>query len=280
MPIKTDNTGRRWVELALVVPGTPEQVWHAVATGDGNAAWFMRTEVEPRVGGAFRINFGGGVFTSGEVTAWAPPHHFGYVERQWDAGAPPLFTDIEITPRAQGCLLRMTHALTADADTWDRQMEGFEGGWPAFFVILRTYLTYFSGAPAASFMAVMPVPTTPLSAWRTLGEQLGLAKINVGEPVSAQAGPELWSGWVEQVYQDARQRYWVLRLDPPDAGVVLVSVSVPPGVGDIEAQVGKQVGTNVTICRYYYGDAVIQAQNQEPRWRPWLAETFNSKAHP
>jgi hypothetical protein len=33
MPVKKDNSGRRWVEMEFLVPGTPEQVWHAIATG-------------------------------------------------------------------------------------------------------------------------------------------------------------------------------------------------------------------------------------------------------
>ena len=35
-------TGKRWIEMEFVVPGTPEQVWQAVATGPGNTAWFTR----------------------------------------------------------------------------------------------------------------------------------------------------------------------------------------------------------------------------------------------
>jgi uncharacterized protein YndB with AHSA1/START domain len=55
MPIKKDGTGKRWVEMEFLVPGTPEQAWQAMATGTGNAAWFVKGEVEPRVGGAFSL---------------------------------------------------------------------------------------------------------------------------------------------------------------------------------------------------------------------------------
>ena len=27
MPLKKDDSGRRWVEMEFLVPGTPEQVW-------------------------------------------------------------------------------------------------------------------------------------------------------------------------------------------------------------------------------------------------------------
>jgi uncharacterized protein YndB with AHSA1/START domain len=31
----------RTIELEVEVPGTPEQVWEAIATGQGIAAWFV-----------------------------------------------------------------------------------------------------------------------------------------------------------------------------------------------------------------------------------------------
>ncbi len=35
------------------------------------------------------------------------------------------------------CLVRMVHSLFASGDDWDDQLEGFEGGWPSLFEILR-----------------------------------------------------------------------------------------------------------------------------------------------
>jgi uncharacterized protein YndB with AHSA1/START domain len=80
MPIKKDGTGKRWVEMELLVPGTPEQVWQAMATGPGNAAWFTKGEIEPRIGGVFRLDFGQGAVSSGEMMMWEPPRQFSYVE--------------------------------------------------------------------------------------------------------------------------------------------------------------------------------------------------------
>ena len=38
MALKRDALDRRWVEMEVVVPGTPEQVWRAMATGPGISA--------------------------------------------------------------------------------------------------------------------------------------------------------------------------------------------------------------------------------------------------
>ena len=39
------------VEMRFELPGTPEQVWAAIATGNGISSWFVPTEVEERRGG-------------------------------------------------------------------------------------------------------------------------------------------------------------------------------------------------------------------------------------
>jgi uncharacterized protein YndB with AHSA1/START domain len=58
MPLKKDDSGRRWVEMEFLVPGTPEQVWHAIATGPGMSSWFTPTKVDEHVGGAIAFDFG------------------------------------------------------------------------------------------------------------------------------------------------------------------------------------------------------------------------------
>ncbi len=72
MPFKKDDSGRRWVEMEFLVPGTPEQVWQAIATGAGMSAWFTTTQIEERVGGAISFDFGdencGEDISSGKVT--------------------------------------------------------------------------------------------------------------------------------------------------------------------------------------------------------------------
>jgi uncharacterized protein YndB with AHSA1/START domain len=272
MPIKKDGTGKRWVEMEVLVPGTPEQVWHAMATGAGNAAWFVKGEIEPRAGGRFQLDFGEGVTTTGDVVQWQPPHTFAYVEREWAAGAPAVATEITITARSgRECVVRMVHSLFTSSDDWDDQVEGFESGWPGFFAVLRVYLANFAGARAASFIAMTPSSEDSLAAWLQLGEALGLTGASVGERRTSSADAELWSGIVEHVHQDATQRWVVLRLDAPTAGVALV------GTSNSNAFSGTD-GTSVSLCRYFYGDhAETLAAEREPVWRKWLNETFGKK---
>ena len=57
----------------IEVPGTPEEVWQAIATGPGIAAWFVPAEVEEREGGVTRLEIMPGVEQEGVVSAWQPP---------------------------------------------------------------------------------------------------------------------------------------------------------------------------------------------------------------
>lgn len=72
MPVRRDATGNCSVEAQVDVPGTPEDIWSAIATGLGISQWFVPSEVEGRIGGtAVRISL--------PMEAWIrlPPSQLG-----------------------------------------------------------------------------------------------------------------------------------------------------------------------------------------------------------
>lgn len=265
MPIKTDATGNRWVEMEFVAPGSPEDVWRAMATGPGNATWFTSATIEERVGGIVKFEFGPEMSSSGEVTAWEPPNRFGYVERDWYEDAPPVATEITITPRSdRECTVRMVHSLVAPSDAWDTHMEGFQSGWPAFFEVLRIYLKHFAGEDGAAFQAMTRgLQGDDLPIWIRLTEMLELSGANVGERREIAAKPEAVAGVVEHVHQTDRTRYVILRLDTPGPGTVIVGTH------------RSGVDVHASVTRFFYGkDAAATAKASEGRWRDWLTAAF------
>jgi uncharacterized protein YndB with AHSA1/START domain len=268
MPVHKDESGKRWVEMEFITPGTPEQVWHAMATGPGNAAWFTKATIEERAGGRLRFHFGGDANTEGEVTEWQPPARFSYVEREWMPGAPPVATEITITPRKGGqCTVRMVHSLFASSDDWDDQLESFEKGWPGFFEVLRLYLTHSPGAPASSFMVMTKTDVEGATAWKELMTSLGLTDVHAGEPVRTSGSPEVLTGTLERVHQDRTQRYVLIRLEGPAPGVA--------SLGTYEWN-GK---TNVSVTLFFHGSgAADAAASSEPRWKAWLQDRFPAAA--
>jgi hypothetical protein len=262
MPIRKDESGKRWVEMELIVPGTPDEVWHATATGPGNTSWFTPTQIDEHVGGALRFDLGPHGISTGEVTTWQPPERFGYVEREWAEGAPPVATEITITARDGGrCVVRMVHSLYTSSDAWDDQVEGFEGGWPAFFEVLKLYLAHHAGAKASSFLVMARGDADQHRVWESLSGALDLAGANVGDRRSAPADTLALAGTVVHVRQDAKQRLVILRLDAPATGVALVGTY---GMAD---------RTNASVCLFVYGDdAEATAAALRPRWDAWLQQ--------
>jgi uncharacterized protein YndB with AHSA1/START domain len=265
MPVKKDAS-KRWVEMEYLLPGPPEEIWRAMATGPGYAAWFANAAIEERVGGALRFSFGPEMISSGEVTVWEPPFRFGYVETEWMDGAPPCVTEITITSRTGGqCVVRMVHSLFTSKDDWDDQLESFEGGWPGFFEVLRIYLAHFAGQKGASFQAmVRGIGGEDLPVWTRLIEGLGLAGANVGERRMLKSGPQALSGVVERMHQDRKTRWITLRLDAPGPGVAILGTHRTDAV-------------HVSISLFSYGDdAEARARESEPLWRAWLGKAFPS----
>jgi uncharacterized protein YndB with AHSA1/START domain len=162
MPVKKDASGRRSVEAEVEVPGTPEDVWQAIATGPGISSWFVPTRVEEREGGAIVCDFGPGMESHSAITAWEPPHRFAADSRD-DMGPddPTVGTEWIVEARSGGtCIVRVVHSWFTSSDAWDDQFEGHTYGWLSFFRVLRLYLEQFRGQPGSPFqlMGVAPEP--------------------------------------------------------------------------------------------------------------------------
>jgi uncharacterized protein YndB with AHSA1/START domain len=153
--LKKDPSGRRSVQVDVEVPGTPEEVWQAIATGAGVSSWFVPTEIEEREGGAVVSHFGPGMGSIATATAWDPPRRLAAESRDLGPDAPPIATEWIVEARSGGvCVVRVVHSLFASTDDWDDQLESIESGWPAFFRILRLYLTHFRGQRSSQIQLV------------------------------------------------------------------------------------------------------------------------------
>jgi uncharacterized protein YndB with AHSA1/START domain len=263
MPVNHDPDGRRWVQAEVDVPGTPEEVWNAIATGPGISSWFVPTQVEEREGGAITANFGPGMESHSQVTAWEPPRRFVANSRD-DMGPedPSVATEWTVEAQAGGtCKVRVVHSWFASTDNWDAQFEGHSFGWIAFFEILRNYLTHFRGQPSTlvQLMGVSSAPT--LEAWGKLTTMLGLNGATEGERITSAPGAPQLAGIVEKKGYPEYPML-IIRLDSPAPGVAHLFALL---MGD----------TYLPIRFYLYGDqAPAAAAQAEPEWQAWLAQHF------
>jgi uncharacterized protein YndB with AHSA1/START domain len=255
---------KRSVELVVELPGTPEQIWQAIATGPGFTAWFVPSEIEEREGGAVVFHLGPGMDSTGHVTAWQPPHRFAIEETNWAGDAPPLGTEFIIEAQAGGtCKLRLVHSLFTSSADWDDQIDSMETGWPPFFEVLRLYLTHFAGQRAASIRPTGHYSGTDAEAWSALKDALGLADPKVGERRTSPAGTPTLSGIIERVGAASRHCELMMRLDRPAPGVALVGVY------------SWADHVHVAVSLYFYGDDADTVADREDRiWTTWMASRF------
>lgn len=265
MPVKVDPSGRRSVAAEAEVPGTPEQVWTAIATGPGISAWFVPSEVEERAGGRAVAHFGPGntMDSVGTVSEWQPPHRFvvetrerpGLVASEWTVEA----------RSGSSCVVRVVHSWFAEGADFDDEYAGHREGWQAFFRLLRLYLTHFAGETGSSFQAMGVAPEPRAAAWATFARPFGLDGAKVGDRVAATAGlppiagTVVWAGtpeWAEEL---------VVRTDLPAPGLAHL---VPyPMNGKVYP----------TIRFYLYGPTASAAKAAaEAAWTRWMGEHFGT----
>ena len=253
-----DTTDDRKIELEIEVPGTPEEVWRAIATGPGISSWYVPHVVEEREGGAASASFGPGpeMQVQGRVAAWDPPRRVVF---DGGEGVGGYAFEWLVEARDQGsCVVRLVNSGFGTGDDWDDQYDAMTEGWKLFLFNLKLHLEHFKGQTATASLPMTMWAEGPGGAWATLVPALGLPEsMAVGDKVAVTA-------------PDA----------PPLAGTVVRSelgklallVDEPaPGTAFVAAESHGSVGCGVSVWMYLYGpEGAAAVERDEPRWRSWL----------
>jgi uncharacterized protein YndB with AHSA1/START domain len=262
MSVKKEANGRRSISVEVEVPGTPEEVWDAIATGPGISKWFVPAQVETHVGGKMVLNFGPGMDSVAEVTAWDAPRSFSATSDGLGPNAPEMATEWTVEARAGGtCTVRVVHSLFAETDEWDKQLGDVESGWPSFFVVLRMYLSQYRGQPGAHFQVMAPVAGTAIEGWRALMGKLGLPSLAAGAKIQSPAGTVPLTGVLEKVGPESHPNQAIVRLDEPAPGAAVLSTC---GMGEHAFFVGSF---------YFFGPKATEGLKAERDWQEWLAKS-------
>lgn len=264
MSVKKEASGRRSIQVEVEVPGTPEEVWQAIASGPGISSWFVPAEFEEEGGKpiAVMLDFGPGQQSRSVVTVWDPPRMFARESEGWVPGSPPIATEFSVEARAGGiCVVRVVQSLFAGTDDWDGQLTGAEEGWPGIFRILRLYLTHFRRQRSAIMQVMAPATGTAADAWVTLTSALGLKGVDAGQGWAAPQGVPMLGGVVERVSQSPFGA--LLRIDSPAPGIAALYT----------IEFGDAVMAALTF--YLYGEhAAGTVARVTPLWHAWIQEHF------
>jgi uncharacterized protein YndB with AHSA1/START domain len=271
MPVKKEANGRRSIQVEVEVPGTPEEVWQAIATGPGITSWFVPTEMETGKDGKptrMTLHFGAGMDSVANITAYDPPRRLA-AEDSWGPGSPVVATEWTVEARQGGtCIVRVVHSLFADTDDWDNQLEGTETGWPGFFSILKYYLANFRGQRSAAVQALGMSPASVPETWTRLLRAFDLTDAREGQKVRASAEGATLSGVVGAVIPvhsagKHEQASLQIHLDAPAPGVLALGAHNCAGPAMVMLNV------------YLYGESAgAVARRDEAKWQKWMAEEF------
>jgi uncharacterized protein YndB with AHSA1/START domain len=264
MSVKKEASGRRYVQVEVEVPGTPEEVWQAISTGPGISSWFIPTEFEEQGGKpvAVTVNVGPGTDSRSEVTVWEPPHRWVAQSDGWLPGMPPMANEWSVEARGGGvCIVRMVQSLFASTDDWDNQLESAAHGMPGFLRTLLMYLTHFRGQRSTTKQWRAPAAGTEAEAWEALIAAVGLKGVSVGQRWSAPAGVPALGGVVEYFTENPYDA--LLRIDKPGPGIA--------GLGTYDMG-GQSI---VAMGFYLYGDqSAGTAARETPLWDAWFEKRF------
>lgn len=145
------------------IAATPEKAWQALIDPVFTRQYFFgfAAEVEPKVGGAFRLLWPDGrLHVRGRVVEWSPPRRLAMtwlVEGMKDFGElPECLVSYQIEP--SGDAVKLTMAESHCWDVPDAILSGGRMGWPKILSGLKTLLETgkalapASESPPAEFM--------------------------------------------------------------------------------------------------------------------------------
>lgn len=128
------------IRREIALPATPEEVWRAIATREGQAGWFMTFEDAPEDVPED---------SAGEVVE-EPPHRL--VQR---FGTQAIEYVVEAASGGTA-VLRFVHSGIREED-WGDEWETMTGvGWDLYLFTLGEYLRHFPGRPAVYVEAEAP----------------------------------------------------------------------------------------------------------------------------
>ena len=251
-----EQRGRSF-ELSVEVPGTPEEVWRAIATGPGISSWYVPHQVQEQAGGVAVASFGDSpeMQISGRVAAWDPPRRIVF---DGGEGVDGLAFEWLIEARTgDTCVVRLINSGFGSGAEWDAQFDGLQEGWPLFLRNLQLHLTHFGGQTATSALPMAPWAGAPDEAWDRLMQALGVPA-DAGESdrlvLQATGSPRLAGTVIEQA-----QRRLALLVDEPAPGTAFIAAE---HLGD---------ASGVSIWSYLYGPEGAEAASQDgPAWQAWL----------
>jgi uncharacterized protein YndB with AHSA1/START domain len=130
----------RGIDLTIDVDATIEEVWHALATGEGIARWFAPyAAVTPGEGGSISIGWDPNQMWTQPITVWEPLRRMQTASEMPSADGRMVRLAVDYYLEAAGgrVRVRLVHSGFDDSNSWDDYIDGLDAGWTFFLFNLR-----------------------------------------------------------------------------------------------------------------------------------------------
>ncbi|GAB3063332.1 SRPBCC family protein [Sediminivirga luteola] len=230
------------IHKEVVLEGTPEQVWHAVATPEGQAAW------SPDPYGSLE----------GMHVERQEPRRFAVRTPEAENGAVHVFEYLVEARDSSTTVLTFVHSGYLGHD-WDAEFDYGEltgHGWDMYLHTLSQYIKHFAGRPAAFVVAEGPAVSATPEAWKTLENALGVeGPVEVGQHLRlTPEGLPVLDGVV----------------DYAQPGADFIGLRTDDGLYRFHER--SVMGLPIAVGHYIYRD--IDREGTEKAWKEWLDGLF------
>lgn len=232
------------IRKEIELEATPEQVWHAIATREGQTAWSPDPDAIEREGMSVEQDPPRRLAVRTPAEANGAFHAFGYLIEAREGGV---------------TVLRFVHSGFL-GDDWSDEFnyeEMTSYGWDMYLHTLAQYLTYFAGRPATYVEAQAPMNSAAKEAWPVLEKALGLT-----------SAPELGDS-VRLVPEGLRPISGVV--DYVEPGEDFLTVRADDGLYRFHSL--APMNLPIAVGHYIYRE--IDQEKEQEAWRAWLERTFS-----
>ena len=126
----------RTIDLTVEIAAPVDDVWEAVATGDGIARWFAPiASVDEREGGTVTVAWAEGADWPSRITAWRPGEHLQMVDlsdAEAAAAGTALTVDYHLEDAAGKTRLRLVTSNVPGTPDWEDYVNMMLNGWRVF----------------------------------------------------------------------------------------------------------------------------------------------------
>lgn len=182
------------IDLTIEIDADVETVWRAISDGEEISRWFpLNAEVEPGVGGKYKIDWGPDCGGQGTITHWEEGARLRY-EEEWPGVdiEVPVTVEYTIESRDGKTIVRMVNAGFSADDDWADYLDTIDSGWRYFLWNLKVYVERHAGTPRRMVWDRRKIAIDKAAAWKLLLDDGGLAATTL--PATADERVVLWSG--------------------------------------------------------------------------------------